>query len=350
MEKPKIVIVDQDFNYIVPLQLKFIIEYYDQIDLEVITDENYFNQKFSRQQKVDILIISEQFFNDHILNHQIANIFIMVERPDYSNETTRLNVHRIYKYTSVKDIFTEITGRSSGLLRDRTNKTQESQIILFYSAQGGTGKTTIALMLAQYLSKQVYKKILYINAAHLQEFQRLLKNQSVISDMKVYTELVNPHAQIYSDIKHALRVEDFYYLPPFRGPLFSLGLKYTCFEAIAVSARSTNQYDYIFVDADSVFDEEKARLMNVADKIIIITTQQEAEVFATNRLVSFINGINDDKYIFICNKFNKNEENYIVNNRYNLKFLVSDYIEVLSEPNEINQNVQGIKNLSSLLI
>ena len=48
MEKPKIVIVEQDFNYIVPLQLKFIIEYYDQIDLEVITDENYFNQKFSR--------------------------------------------------------------------------------------------------------------------------------------------------------------------------------------------------------------------------------------------------------------------------------------------------------------
>ena len=59
MAKPRIVIVDSDINYIIPLQMKFVDEFFEKIDLEIITDPIYFNDLFSTPQKIDILIISE---------------------------------------------------------------------------------------------------------------------------------------------------------------------------------------------------------------------------------------------------------------------------------------------------
>ena len=46
MASPRIIIADRDINYIAPIQLKFIEEFFDKIQLEVITDEDYYDQYF----------------------------------------------------------------------------------------------------------------------------------------------------------------------------------------------------------------------------------------------------------------------------------------------------------------
>lgn len=38
MEKPRIIIMEEDFSYAAPLQAKFIYEFLDTIELEVITE------------------------------------------------------------------------------------------------------------------------------------------------------------------------------------------------------------------------------------------------------------------------------------------------------------------------
>ena len=38
MSKPKIIIADTDISYIIPLQQKFIEEYFEKIDLEIISE------------------------------------------------------------------------------------------------------------------------------------------------------------------------------------------------------------------------------------------------------------------------------------------------------------------------
>lgn len=48
----------------------------------------------------------------------------------------------------------------------------------------------------------------------------------------------------------------------------SLGIPYRVFALLAEAARKEQEYDYIVIDADSVFDEEKAALMQLADKMI----------------------------------------------------------------------------------
>ena len=325
MAKPRVIIADEDASYIVPLQFKFVTDFYNKIDLEIITDRTYFEEFFLRPQNAEILIVSDELYDSSLQRHNISNIFVMMEQFDDSG-TGDLNVNRLFKYTSIKEIFNEIVGKSAGALNLGVVEKTETQIILVTSASGGVGKTTVAMGISASLTKN-YKRVLYINAARLQVFQHMLENPAAISTSDVYAKLGSPTEQIYSEIKHVIRKEVFSYLPPFKAALMSLGLDYSVFEKIIVSAKKSGEYDFIVVDSEATFDEKKADLLNLADKVVVVTKQGLATVLATNIFVSNINGVSTEKYIFICNDFDKEDDNSLISSNVSLKFTVSDYIE-----------------------
>lgn len=325
MAKPRIIIADTDAGYIVPLQLKFVEDFFESVDIEIITEVSYFETLFSTPQKADILIVSEDLYSQAMQRHSIAHIFVMNEQYE-EDQTADLNVNHIFKYTSIKEIFNEITGKSADVLKIKKGGKNETQVVLFYSASGGTGKTTAAIGVSASLTKN-YKRVLYINAARLQVFQHMLDNHSAISAADVYAKLSAANDGIYSEIKHVIRKELFSYLPPFKAALMSLGLDYSVFAKIITSAQKSGEYDFIVVDADVTFDEDKAALLNIADKVVILTQQTLSSVLATNILVSNINGANSDKYIFICNNFDKDKDNALISPAVALKFSISDYID-----------------------
>lgn len=233
---------------------------------------------------------------------------------------------RLFKYTSIKEIFNEIVSRSAESLNVARNQKQETQIIVVTSAAGGAGKTTVAMGMSVCLTRN-YKKVLYINANRLQSFQHLLDNQSVLTSPDLYQLLADPDIKIYAAIKHTIRNEMFSYLPPFRASLLSLGLEYSVYEKIALSAKNTGEYDFIVIDAENSFDENLTRLLDIADRVIIVTKQNANSVYCTNEFVANINGITNEKYTFVCNDFNKEEENALIRPDVTLKFNVSDYVD-----------------------
>lgn len=325
MVKPRIILADTDVDYIIPLQVKFVEEFFEKIELEMIHDVEFFQHLFSTPQQADILIVSEQLYSPALHRHNIAHIFVMTEQYE-EDQTADLKVNHIFKYTSIKEIFNEITGKSAEVLKGMVDKKPETQVVLCYSGCGGTGKTTVAMGVCAALTKN-YKRVLYLNAAHLQVFQHMLVNHSAITSMEVYAKLANPTEHIYTDIKHIIRKELFHYLPPFKASLMSLGLHYSVYRHIIGSAKKSGDYDFIIVDADVTFDDEKAELLGMADRVIVVTKQSMASVVATNILVSNINGISAEKFVFVCNDFVKEEENGLIAPNIALKFSVSDYIE-----------------------
>lgn len=325
MAKPRIIIADTDPNYIIPLQLKFVEDYFEEVDLDIITDESYFDTLFSSPQQADILIISENLYSLAIRRHNISHIFLMTEQYE-EDSTADLNVNRIFKYTSIKEIFNEIAGKSADVFKHKKNVLQETQVVLVYSASGGTGKTTVAMGVSASLTKN-YKRVLYINAARLQVFQHMLDNSSAITTSDAYAKLAAPTDDIYQEIKHVVRKEIFSYLPPFKAALMSLGLQYSVFEKLIRSTKKSGDFDYIIVDADTAFDEDKAKLIGLADKVLIITDQGLSAVTATNALVSNVNGMSGEKYLFVCNNFQKENSNALISPTVALKFTVSDYVE-----------------------
>lgn len=323
MKKPRIIIADTDHEYTLTLQFKFAQEYFEVIEIEIITDREYFNTLFSTPQSADVLIVSDDLYDGSIKRHNISNIFVMMEY-DTTGATEDLNIHRMYKYTSVNDIFNKIVGESRLYVSPITKK--DPQIIVVYSASGGVGKTTIALGISACLQKN-YKRVLYINAARMQTFQHYMKDSSPISSTEIYARLNKLGDNTYDEIKNVIRSEGFDYLPPFKAALMSLGLNYSVYEKIATSARKSNRYDYIIVDCDTAFDEEKASLLSTADQVLIILNQTEASVYATNVLVNNINGINGDKYLFLCNNFDDMRRNAMMLDESSLRFSVNEYID-----------------------
>lgn len=352
MPKSRIIVADTDNNYIIPFQLKFVEDFFEKIDLEIITDAEYFAELFSTPQKADILIVSDELYSEDMKRHNISHIFVMDEQYE-EDQTTDLNVKHIFKYTSIKEIFNEITGKSADVLKIENNGKQETQVILFYSASGGTGKTTAAIGVSAALTKN-YKRVLYINASHLQVFQHILKNYSAITAPEVYAKLSSPTDNIYSDIKHVIRRELFSYLPPFKAALMSLGLNYSIFQKIILSAKKSGEYDFIVVDTDTAFDEDKAALLNIADKVVVLVKQTLVSILATNILVSNINGAKAEKYVFICNDFDKESDNALISPNIALKFTVSEYIEHFAhyenmKPDELSRE-SSIQKTAFLII
>lgn len=325
MAKPRIIVADTDISYIVPLQMKFVEEFFEKIDLEIITDKSFFDEMFATPQRADILIVSEELYDQSMQRHNIGNIFLMTEQSE-EEQTADLNVNLIFKYTSIKGIFNEITGKSADVLNADVGAKKETQIIMVYSACGGVGKTTVAMGISACLAKN-YKRVLYINADHLQAFQHLLDNDTPIAGADVYAKLSRASDDVYNEIKHVIRKEQFAYLPPFKASLMSLGLKYSLYKKIVLSAKKSTDYDFIVVDADVTFDEDKAALFNVADRVVVVTKQNSASVLATNILVSNINGANTEKYTFICNDFDKGKDNALISPNVSAKFSVGEYIE-----------------------
>lgn len=352
MTKPRVIIADEDANYIIPLQFKFVNDFFNKIELEIISDREYFEDFFSRPQNAEILIVSDELYDSSLQRHNISNIFVMMEQVD-DGGTGDLNVNRLFKYTSIKEIFNEIVGKSASALSLADIEKKETQIVLVTSAAGGVGKTTIAMGVAASLSRN-YKRVLYVHASRLQVYQHMLDNYSAITTSDVYTKLATATQDIYADIKHVIRKEAFSYLPPFKASLMSLGLNYSVYEKIIVSAKKSGDYDFIVVDTDTTFDEDKAVLLDLADKVLIVTKQTLASVLATNILVSNINGTSAEKYSFICNDFEKEDNNSLISPNVVLKFTVGDYVEHLKhcegmKPDELSKE-GSFQRLSFLIM
>lgn len=325
MAKPKVIIADEDANYIVPLQLKFVVEFFEKIELEIITDRAYFDDYFSRPQNAEVLIVSDELYNSSLQRHNIQNIFVMMEQLEEGG-TADLSVNQMFKYTSIKEIYNEIIGKSAGALNNAIVEKKATQVITVTSAAGGVGKTTVAMGVAACLS-QNYKRVLYINASRLQSFQYLLDNHTNLTSPDVYARLINPQNDIYADIKHVIRKEIFSYLPAFKASLLSIGIDYSVYRDIIQSSKQSGDYDYIVVDAESTFDEQLTELLDLSNKVIVVTTQAMQSVFNTNLFVSNVNGVNSDKYVFVCNDFDDHSDNALIRPELNNRFIVENYIE-----------------------
>lgn len=352
MPKPRVIIADEDTGYIVPLQFKFVKDFFNKIDLEIITEKEYFEQLFSRPQRAEILIVSDELYDSSLQRHNISHVFVMTE--DYEEGGTEdLNIDKLFKYTSIKEIFNEIVGKSAGTLNLESVEKKETQMILVTSANGGAGKTTISMGISACLSKN-YKRVLYLNASRLQCFQHMFDNNTALSSPEIYTKLASSTEQIYADIKHTVRKEAFSYLPAFKAALMSVGLKYSVYEKIALSAKKSGDYDFIIIDAESTFDEDKTKLLDLADKVLVVMEQSANSLQAANAFISNINGTDSDKYVFVCNKFEKEGYNALIAPEMAAKFTVSEYVDKFTvngkvKCEDLSQN-NGIRKVSFLVL
>ena len=351
MGKTVVILADTDERYIMPLELKFVEELGDKVELEVITKIDYFDDYFSEPRKADILVVSEELYSIELERHDIANIFVLSEQKD-EGYTSSLAITRIYKYTSIKEIYRQVMARSTELVNINTLQDKQTKVVLVFSASGGVGKTTLALGISRCLSSDL-KKVLYIDAERINNFQYYLNNK-VSLPKSIYSEMHDNDECIFQNIQYVIRNEKFDYLPPFSVSLSSINEDVSVYERIIKSAKKSSHYDVIVVDTDNIFDENKAALISLADKVLMVITQTKESIYAMNILRRNMNCNDDEKFNFICNKFTETQKNSLVEPDVDMDFRVNEYIREFDKTVEMSINDIGklsdIKKISLLVM
>ena len=348
MNKPLVVLADTDASYLVPLEDKLTEELYDQIELEIITDREYFNEYFSMPRKIDTLIISKDLFSQEIMRHDVTDFFVLSEEHEKIVSTN--NVTQIFKYSSTKEIFNQIIYKNRQML-DIQISHRETEVVLVTSPIGGAGKTSISLALSSSLA-QSHKRVLYISLDAMQNFAFYLTNKTYLPNS--IAKIFNDNASdLYKSLLPYLRNEGFSYLPPFGRSLSSLGMDSIIYTQIISAVKASKEYDYIVVDTDANLDEVKAELFQKADKVIVTVLQDAVSTFKFSYFVQNIDCRNSEKFMFVCNKFNRNINNEYVASSAGQQFIVTEYIDELPTHKIVDLNafceLTGIKNLTYVL-
>lgn len=349
MAKQTIILADTDEKFIASLELKFIEELDDDTELEIITSIDFFNDYFSTPKSAQALVVGDNLYTPDLKRHNIDKIFVLTESND-DGGTEDLEIEKVFKYSSPKEIYKQVV--SQGNVGVSSNAVKKTIVALVYSACGGVGKSTVALAVSEALAKS-FNSVLYVNAQRINSFQHMLMNQSVIPNSAV-SDFTSSTSDIYPKIKHIIRNEKFDYLPPFSMAISSLGLDFSVYEEIIKSAKATKKYDVIVVDTDTTFDEGKANLITLADKVLIVLEQDRRSVFSTGVLLKNISCNDSGKYFFVCNKFDESADNAILSADVEHNFIVNEYIKKFENYDSMSlsdmANKPDIQKVSYLII
>ena len=282
MRRPRVIAADTKEEYIRTLISGLAGAFYEKIDLEVITDEDYFAELFKEPQTADVLLVSEDLYTDTLKRHNIGKIFLLTET---SNGVLPAGVKRLEKYAGIREI-TETMIREYPLL-DFGKGERKTTVIAVTSASGGTGKTTVALGIAACLSAKG-REVLYIATDGLQGFRAFLDAEDTLPEKDVYEALMNG-GEPYKSVKHCIKKDVFHYLPPLKTPAILMGLERDVLVKVAQGAAGSRDYDFVIVDTDSAFDENKLKDLSAADSVIFVTKQDRRSQIALEMMLSHLN-------------------------------------------------------------
>lgn len=322
MAKINVLIVDADERYVGPLERKYTAELGDKASIGVITDVDYLSVLFSNPQTLDILLINENLYNVDIEKHNIGNVFILKED---EIEKEKINGHvLIYKYTSVWEIYNTVYNNLSAELISKLSSREKTKVVSVYSPIGGSGKTTVAMMLAANLVAKS-RKVLLIGTDNLQTFSYELSDQSKMRQ-GLEKEMMNDKVAIYDLVEPYLIKDIMEVFPPLSRAKIALNISSDFYLEIVKSIRDRNYYDYIIIDMATDFSDETIKLFGVSEQTLILTQQDKASAYKLERFLYNVDCSDSRRYVIICNQYKNEEENALISGGFDIKCRISEYI------------------------
>lgn len=331
MSKPLVVIADRDATYLATYEEKFLRELDNKIEFEVITDEVYFDEFFSTPKTIEILIVGECFYYQELQRHNINNVFVLTEENE-AGATEDLSITKIFKYSGkgIREIYNELTYRSRDKLYQGDDVRKDTMVIGFYSAIGGTGKTSLSVGLAEALA-QNHQRVLYINSESIQAFGYYMNDKNGMST-EGYRAIREDLKSPYVNVKPFIKKENFSYIPPFMATLDALNLSSQVFVHLVRSAKESKDYDFVIVDIEAGYSLTRTELLTVSDKVIMVMLQDQMSLFKTEYILRNVDFRDKEKYLFICNMYKESKPNAYIESDLQKRFPIHEYVNSVDEP------------------
>lgn len=276
-----------------------------------------------------------------------------------------MNQNTIYKYDTAENISKKLTTiyciKTGCKLLHPVNKT--SKIILFSSSDGGVGKTSVSLGLAQELVRFHGKSVLYIN---YEEFESTDKYFMVDSEktLEKYLYYIETNKNLIGLVDN-FTVGDEYGVKAFSSSKGINPLKILNIDELAnfiETVQSNSNFDYIIIDSDNSLRKENLWLVSICDKFCHV--EKYGSNLKKEKYIKYLKynlGEQINKKIITVKNFfeNKYRKDMLIENQENIIYIDNDKGSFLiDEIDESNVNIKinidkdfgiGVRQLSTNL-
>ncbi len=341
----KIVIIESDEEFHLKIHQKFAKELNGNVDVVEITDVGYFLESRSKIGGIDILLVSESLLDQVRYAELAEHVFILTfERKEINRSDGFFN---IMKYSSPAEIFNTVM-RVANINAPTLKRTEA---IMFCSASGNVGKTSLALTVSQMIALKQMVNVLYINLESICAMQAYLKDVK-LSDDRLDSAVRSGDSNMLGVIQDNIyTVNHFSYLKPFNDIGASMDISAEDYAFLIKLIKQNNHFDRIILDMSSEVSYRIASVMSECEKVVIVTEQSEYAAFKLDKFLSIVRP--DNRFLFVCNKFERSRQNYLNNIQKTggLRFLeeipmlnVKQNSELISAMTE-QRAVKGLANL-----
>ena len=301
----KIVFADKDEKYLLPLEMKFIENYGEKIEIEVITDAGYMAGYFSEPKMIDILVISEDLYYRELNRHEIRQIFIVSENQAGSEtEKPAENTVWLYKYLGVRDTCSMIM-ESVPEIAEKLQ--QDLSMLLTVCPAGGSAQSSlISCAAALCLAKSSFK-VLYISTDAVQGFSCLLK-QSGAGKCSIKELLEADDSRFEEVLRKQASSESFdYLLAPAAVPA-NAESHLQDYTRLILRIKKSAVYDYIVAETSSELSKTKTDLLNASDKIMLFSENDDLSLFRLEKFMQLSGLAADSKKVTVCRGYENSSD------------------------------------------
>jgi cellulose biosynthesis protein BcsQ len=316
--KINIVVADEDVLY-----LKQLVNY---LVKSTSTFEVYsFSQKNSLMDflqsgdvKPDILLLSEDLFSEEFSALTcVETKILLVESVGRQIDGWEV----VQKYQKMADLVSLVTlmwNEHSGNTEYLTHDSGATNFIGVYSPVGGSGKTTIAMLLAHLLALQK-KKIFYMNYERVNSTKDILRAEAQVNMSEL---LVGVHGkdsslglQLVSKMYTAPNLA-FSYVNPADSALEFNEISLDEQLMLLAEIGQVNHFDAVVLDFDSELNSDKLCLLHNCNQIVVpflpdlLSINKMKQLFYELNLHTEYVGLLD-KMVFVGNKLGAGAENYL---------------------------------------
>ena len=307
MESIKLAIFTHDIDYGIELgealsifRNNFIVKVFEDIsELETLYDskvESGFDlllleldtDKMPETVLKDIGKMSETFGNDKRI------IRLTEVRADCAKDVESM-VFVLYKFSAVQDLVADILLYYSLLCGKKmfSPPNENMKMIAFCSAKGGAGKTTVALGVGQALRRYYSKSVLYLNFEEVESTLLYMKKREGGLDLCAYLYYFLKPGGKKPDLEAFLTSDKFGVKTFVPGASTNelLNLDDEKMIVFLNEIENSGAFDYVLIDMGESFSERAKNMLNVCNKIVVISTFDGLEDLQEKRYIRCLQSV-----------------------------------------------------------
>lgn len=329
--KLNMLVVCRDEEYIKSIEYRLAEALAEKVDVSFISDYESLKVYNAQPKDIDILMIEEELYEEVISRQDCKSVYLLVDDENIVNRQENAgNSNFVYKYSSIRVIIDKIGGT---LLQQRENTTNmNTKLISVYSPIGGSGKTTVAVGLANQLGMKQYK-VLYINTEPLSDYRLILNEAEYMPEQVGYQCGMQEEKAAEEMLKH-VKKKEFEYFLPWKRMLPAYGIDAKQLMKIATYIQKKNIYDHIVIELSGEIQEEKLNFLYESDRVVLVAKQDKKTV---EKLKQFMGNVVEWKGlgVIVCNFYDAVKENFLIEAQGKLKYSICEYIDSMNEEPEL---------------